>query len=353
METIRQIKLGNRMIGEGHPCFIIAEIGVNFNGDLELAKNTIDAAAKCGADAVKFQTFHADEFVAHKDLKYTYTLSDGNEITESQYDMFKRLELPDSWHQILQEHAHTKGVLFLSSVADRSAVDLLDSLDVPAFKLASEDLINIDLLEYVATKKRPVILSTGMADVMEIEQAVEIFLSVGQKDIILLHCVSAYPTPLGSSNLQRISTLRDHSPFPIGFSDHTEGWEAGMVSIGLGSCLLEKHFTLDHALNGPDHKMSSDPVQFKQLVKMVRLSEVMLGSKELTYAPIEERGRDEFRRSIVAKRDIDLGELITKDMLAYKRPGGGLKPYQRSLILGKNSSRRILKNEQIALTEVQ
>ena len=142
-------------------------------------------------------------------------------------------------------------------------------------------------------------------------------------------------------------------PFPIGFSDHTEGWEASMLSIGVGSCLLEKHFTLDHKFHGPDHKISSDPLQFKKLVEMIRQSEAMLGSNELTYTTIEEKGRDEFRRSIVAKRDINSGELITKEMLAYKRPGGGLKPYQRSLILGKYSSRRILKNEQIFLSEVQ
>tara|TARA_Y100001970_G_scaffold292364_1_gene433400 strand:- start:4291 stop:5391 length:1101 start_codon:yes stop_codon:yes gene_type:complete len=352
-EIQNTIQIANRNIGEGYPCFIIAEIGVNFNGDLELAKKTIDAAAVCGADAVKFQTFHADEFVANRDLKYTYKLFDGTEITESQYDMFKRLELPNSWHKILQDHAKNKGVFFLSSVADKDAVDLLDSLNVPAFKLASEDLINIDLLEYVATKKRPVILSTGMADVSEIERALEIFISADQKDIIILHCVSAYPTPLDSCNLRRISSMSNYFPFPIGFSDHTEGFEAGMLSIGIGSCMLEKHFTLDKRLNGPDHKMSSDPIQFKKLVKMIRKSEAMLGSKELTFAPIEEKGRNEFRRSIVAKRDIDKGEIITKDLLAYKRPGGGLKPYQRTLILGKYCSRKILENEQILLSELK
>jgi len=353
MAVKRQIQIGERWIGESHPCFIIAEIGVNFDGNLDLAKQSIDAAAECGADAVKFQTFHADEFVATKDLKYTYTLADGTEVTESQYDMFKRLELPDAWHAILQNHAHAQGVVFLSSVADRAAVDLLDSLDVPAFKIASEDLINIELLDYVATKKRAVILSTGMANAEEIEMAIEIFRSAGQEALILLHCISAYPTPLDACNLRRIETMRQQFQFPIGFSDHTEGWDAAMISIGLGSCLVEKHFTVDHYLKGPDHKMSMDPSQFKKLVEQIRSSETMLGSQELTYAAIEEQGRDEFRRSIVAKFEIEQGALLTKKMLAYKRPGGGLKPYERSLILDKNTNRRILENEQITLADVQ
>ena len=348
----RHIKIGDHLIGDDQLCFIIAEIGVNFDGSLELAKNSIDSAVKCGADAVKFQTFHADEFVANKNLKYTYTLADGNKVTESQYDMFKRLELPHDWHKILQSYAHSKGVMFLSSVADKIAVDLLDSLDVPAFKLASEDLINVDLLEYVATKKRPVILSTGMANLQEIELAIEIFISAGMKELILLHCVSSYPTPLNSCNLRKISTMRNKFNFPIGFSDHSEGWEAAMLSISLGSCLVEKHFTTNHYLNGPDHKMSMNPAQFKQLVNNIRLSEKILGSGELIYAEIEKQGREDFRRSIVAKGDIEKGKIISSNMLAYKRPGGGLKPYEQSIILGKKTNRLILKNEKITFKDI-
>jgi len=348
----RQARIGNQIVGNDQPCFIIAEIGVNYDGDLDLAKVSIDEAVKCGADAVKFQTFHADEFVANNKLKYNYTLADGTKITETQYEMFKRLELPHDWHRILQKYADSRGVMFLSSVADRIAVDLLDSLDVPAFKLASEDLINVELLEYVSTKNRPVILSTGMANEHEIDLAIEIFVSAGLEDLILLHCVSAYPTPLKSCNLRKISTMRNKYKFPIGFSDHSQGWEAAMLSISLGCCLVEKHFTTNHQLNGPDHKMSMNPEQFKQLVKNIRLSEKILGSGELVYAEIEKKGRKDFRRSIVGKYDIEKGVIIKSNMLAYKRPGGGLKPYERSLILGKKTNRKIIKNEKITLKDI-
>ncbi len=213
---------------------------------LNKPKKTIDAAADSGADAVKFQTFDADEFVADKTLMYTYTEADGTKVTESQYDMFKRLELPYEWHLILKKYAEDKGVDFLSSAADRKAADLLSEINVAAFKLASEDLINIELLEYVAAKGFPTILSTGMADVEEIDAAVKIFEDAGNERLVILHCVSSYPTPFDQCNMRRIGSMQErYNKYPIGFSDHTEGWEAPMVAVATGVCLIEKHFTFD------------------------------------------------------------------------------------------------------------
>lgn len=334
-------------------CFIIAEIGVNFNGDLSLAKESIAVAARCGADAVKFQTFSAEEFMADKELSYSYRSADGSIVTETQYEMFKRLELPAAWHGVLQTHAADCGVQFLSSAADRRAVDLLVSLGVPAIKLASEDLINVRLLEYVARSKMPVILSTGMADSAEILGAVQIFEANGSSELVLLHCISSYPAPPETCNLRKITALGERFGYPIGFSDHTVGSEAARIAVALGACLVEKHFTLDHCLPGPDHAMSADPIQFRELVSVIRATELMLGSGFLEYNPAEDAGRRDFRRSIVAAVSISAGEVITERHLAFKRPGSGLKPYQGSLVIGKRAVRAIRENEMIRLEDLQ
>lgn len=352
MHKVENIMFGNRQIGPGNRCYIIAEIGVNFNGDLELAKKSIDAAADSGADAAKFQTFCADEFVADKSLMYTYAESDGTVVTESQYEMFKRLELPHEWHVILKKYAEEAGIDFLSSAADKKAADLLADIEVKAFKLASEDLINIDLLEYVAAKKFPTILSTGMADVDEIDAAVKIFEEAGNRRLVILHCVSSYPTPFDQCNLRRIRSMQARYGYPIGFSDHTEGWEAPMLSIGAGACLIEKHFTLDKNLKGPDHKMSSDPEELARMVSMVRTAEELMGREGLKYADVESSGRAEFRRSVVASGYLPAGTVITKKDIAYKRPGIGLKPYQRDIILGRTLKRDLECDERIMPEDV-
>ena len=347
------VSIGGRDVGAGRPVYVIAEIGVNFDGDLDVARRSINEAARAGADAVKFQTFAADEFVADRSLMYSYTLLNGEAITESQYGMFKRLELPDEWHGVLQNHARERGVDFLSSAADRRAADLLGELGVPAFKLASEDLINVPLLEHVAGKRRPVILSTGMADEGEIAMALKIFGGPGAADVILLHCTSSYPTPPESVNIARIPALRTRFETPVGFSDHTEGWEAAFLAVGAGACLVEKHFTIDRARRGPDHRMSADPAGFTTMVEMIRRAEIMRGAGGLTFDPIEEKGRAEFRRSIVALAAIPAGAIIREDMITYKRPGYGLKPYERDRILGRRARRAIMPDERILPEDVE
>lgn len=348
----QEIHCNHKKIGRGNSCYIIAEIGVNFDGSLERAKETMEAAAACGADAVKFQTFRADEFVSDKSLVYSYSLLDGAQVAETQYEMFKRLELPDQWHFILRDFASRLGVDFLSSAADCKAADLLMEIGAPALKIASEDLINIDLLRHIAGKNVPVILSTGMAALNEIEIAVDIFREADCRDLILMHCVSAYPTPLDECHLRRITALQDYFGAPVGFSDHSEGDEAAMISVALGACVIEKHFTLDRALRGPDHKMSADPKRFAAMVEKIRRTELILGADGFDCSEVEKKSRLEFRRSIVAKRRIAEGETITLDLLSYKRPGYGLKPYQRNLILGKKAVRNIDADQNILETDV-
>ncbi len=348
----QEFKLQDFSIGIGKPCFIAAEIGVNFNGSMELAKQSIDEAAKAGANAVKFQTFKAEEFVAHKDLTYTYKNSKGKTITESQYDMFKRLELPDDWHSILKKYAESKGVSFFSSAADRNAVDLLVKMGVPALKMASEDLINVELLEYVAQQKIPVILSTGMSNQEEVDEAVEIFKKHKHDKIIILHCVSSYPTPNEYSNLKKIHSLATRYQVPVGFSDHTEGPAASVLAVALGACVIEKHFTVDKNLPGPDHKMSMDPTEFTQMVSAIRAAESMMGDGKITFQKVEEEIRRTCRRSIVAAQDIASGTKITAEMLAYKRPGDGLKPTNRTKLIGKKTVKAISKNEKINLEDI-
>jgi sialic acid synthase SpsE len=346
-------KINELLKGLGNSTYIIAEIGSNFNGNLNLAKESIDAAVECGADAVKFQTFKADEFVADKNLTYTYKNSKGEDITETQYEMFKRLELKDEWHIELLRYSRSKNVDFLSSAADKNAADLLIEINSPIIKLASEDLINIELLDYVAAKRCPVILSTGMADEFEIDNAIKIFESHNSRDIMIMHCVSLYPTPAKYAGLNRISALRKKYPYIIGYSDHTEGWEAPMLSVAYGSRILEKHFTLDKNLPGPDHKMAADPTDFNKMVEMVRLAEKMGGLESLNYQISEEVGRKEFRRSIVAKNDLPMGKKIELGDLAYKRPGGGLKPYERDKILGRKLNVSLKVNEMVLLENLE
>lgn len=347
INNIKRFELG----GES-PCKIIAEIGSNFNGSLALAKESIDAAIECGADAVKFQTYHADEFVADTNLSYSYKSANGKVITETQYEMFKRLELSADWHKELQHYAQNKGCEFLSSAADKAAIDLLVSLNVPLLKFASEDLINIPLLEYAATHQMPVILSTGMANQMEIDKALTVFSKTVQHSVVLFHCTSLYPTPNTSCNLKRIKALQDSYQLPVGFSDHTQGCSAAMGAVALGVCAIEKHFTLDRQLEGPDHTMSADPNILKELVHRVREMEDLLGKQSLDYDPNEKVARDDFRRSIVASRKIKKGEKLVRNMLAFKRPGDGLKPYESNQVLGHTAVRDIQPNEKILPRDV-
>jgi N,N'-diacetyllegionaminate synthase len=341
-----EFKIGQRVLKPGKPPYVVAEIGVNHNGDLQLARQTIDAAARAGADAVKFQTFHAEEFMADRDLVYEYE-SGGRTVRESMYEMFKRLELPVAWHEELRDYARAQGLDFFSSASDTAAVDLLLDLGVPVLKIASEDLINLPLVRYITHKRVPVVLSTGMADEAEIDQAVSLLRDGGCKDLLLLHCVSLYPVPDGEANLLRMVSLREKYGAPVGYSDHTLGIEAATGAAALGAVFIEKHFTLDRALPGPDHALSSAPAELAALVASVRKVAQQRGSPDLKPSRGELAARRDFRRSVVAAVDIPEGAILTHEMLALKRPGTGIAPRQLEELVGKRALRAFRADEQL------
>jgi sialic acid synthase SpsE len=317
-----------------------------------MAIRSIDVAVDCGVDAVKFQTYRAEDLIADPDLLYTYKSANGKMITVSQLEMFKKMELPFDWHRPLMEHSKKKGVQFISSAADMDSVDLLVSLSAPAMKIASEDLINIPVVERIAASGFPAIISTGMADASEINFALEIFAAHKNFQVILLQCTSRYPTPPETCNLNRMRALSHHYGLPVGFSDHTEGCFAAVLAVGTGACIIEKHFTLDQNLPGPDHQMSTEPETFREMVRQIRLAEVCMGKYSLDFDPSEQKLRTQYRRSIVARYPLEAGKVITLDMLAYRRPGGGLKPYEQVKLIGRKLKRSLNKNEIINLSDI-
>lgn len=345
-------QLGSRRLDCNRPPYVIAEIGINHNGDHELAVETIDAAADAGADAVKFQTFRADEFMGDRELEYAYT-SNGETVRESMYAMFKRLELPRDWHVSLQQHARRRGVEFLSSAADPVSADILVEIGVPAIKLASEDLINLPLLDYVARLGRPVLLSTGMADEAEIGRALTTLHAGGAPAVMLLHCVSLYPTPDAFANVARLATLRERFELPVGYSDHTRGIGAAVTAAALGALLIEKHFTLDRTLPGPDHAFSADPAELAELVATVRSVVTKRGDGSLSPTLQEREAARAFRRGVVMRCDAGATSVLTRDMLHIKRPGNGAPPHELEALVGRRLRRDLHADEPVCWSDVE
>ncbi|MBI2058320.1 MAG: N-acetylneuraminate synthase family protein [Nitrospirae bacterium] len=346
------VALGNRLIGRGQPTLIVAEVGINHNGDPETAKAMIRTAAECGVDAVKFQTFFADDFVGDGGTTYTY-VSKGNTITESMREMFRRYELPLPLLADLKAEADHAGVLFFSTPSSVDAVEALIETEVPCVKVGSDDLTNLPLLKDLARFRLPMILSTGMASEAEIRDAIRAVRSSRNSQIVLLHCVSLYPTPDLACNMRRISGLRRLFPYPVGYSDHTEGIEAARLATALGAVMIEKHFTLDKSLAGPDHAFSCDPSELRALVKAVRQTELMLGGGRIAPGPEEQDMKKLCRRSIVARVAIDPGMVIGRDMIALKRPGTGLSPSEVGKVIGRRSRRAILPDDLVHLSDLE
>jgi len=331
-----RVKLGKRYIGEGDPCFIIAEAGDNHNGDVNLAKKLIDVAREAEADAVKFQTFRTEEVISRGAEKAEYQ-KETTGTGESQFEMDKRLELtPETWRGIAA-YAREKGIMFLSSPSDNPSVDLLDELKVPAFKIGSGEITNFPLLKYIAGKRKPVILSTGMATLEEIEAALEVIRQEGVEDIVLLHCITSYPAKIKDMNLKAMATLRDAFKLPVGLSDHSPGITVPIAAVAMGACVIEKHFTLDKNLPGPDHRASLEPDELKQMVKAIRETESALGDGVKRPGGAEEEIKRVARRSLVARVDIPKGKIITGEMLAIKRPGTGIEPRHIDEFIGKRA----------------
>ena len=328
------IRAGQRLIGEGQPCFIAAEVGINHNGDLELAREMVRAAAAAGVDGVKFQNFATEDFLSDHTLTYTYK-SQGRQITESQWDMFKRAELKPGWLENLKVLCDSMGVVFFSTPTSEDGVRELVDLRACLLKNGSDYLTHVPLLELMASTGIPVVVSTGMADHEDIDAAMAAIRRGGRSDIILLHCTSSYPTAPSDTNLLRMIAMRDRYDVPVGFSDHTEGWAAAAQAVTLGACFLEKHFTLDHQLPGPDHWFSSTPDELREYVQQVRFAGQRLGNRELQPAASEAAGRKEYRLSAVAAHDLEGGSLLRDDMVMFRRPGTGLLPKDLRLVLGR------------------
>jgi N-acetylneuraminate synthase/N,N'-diacetyllegionaminate synthase len=349
---MRKVNIQGKLVGEGEAIFIVAEAGVNHNGDVDLGKELIDVAKEAGADAVKFQTFKAEALVSKYAEKAEYQKETTSPI-ESQYLLIKKLELGDDELKELYDHAKKRNIIFLSSAFDEKSADLLDSLGVPAFKIPSGEITNIPLLQHIAQKKKPIILSTGMATMDEIEEALNIIKEEGLEDIILLHCITDYPARVSDVNLRVMVTLRKKFDLPVGFSDHTLGIDMPIAAAALGAAFIEKHFTLDRNLPGPDHKSSLEPAELKEMVRAIRNVEEALGDgiKRLTDA--EEKNKKILRRSIVAKVNISRGGVLTKEMLDLKRPGFGIAPKYLNKIIGKKAKKDIRVDELITLDKLE
>lgn len=347
-----KIRIGERLIGEGKPCFIVAEAGVNHNGDIHLAKELIDAAKNAGADAVKFQAFKAEKIATIYAEKADYQTRNAGK-DKSQLAMLKKLELDEKDIRELYNYAQKNNIVFLSSAFDRESIDLLNDLGVSAFKIASGEITNLPLLKYVAKKKKPIILSTGMSTLDEIEQAVKVIRENGTKDIVLLHCVTSYPARKEDVNLRAIETLRRKFKLPAGFSDHTLGVTIPIAAAALGAVLIEKHFTLDKSLPGPDHKASLEPNELTEMVTAIRDVEKALGNGVRRLTEEEREIRKKVRRSIVAKEEILKGTIITESMLDFKRPGTGIEPKHLDRVIGRRTKKDIMPDELIAFKNLE
>jgi N,N'-diacetyllegionaminate synthase len=348
--VVFKVRIGDRLIGQGEPVFIVAEAGVNHNGKVELGRKLIDAAKVSGADSVKFQTFKAQKVVTKYAGKADYQKQVDRE--ESQYEMLKKLELSSRDIKKLFDYAEQRRIIFLSSPFDEESVDLLDQLGVCAFKVASGEITNFVLLRYIAEKKKPVILSTGMSTYEEVEEALETLRKAGAREIVLLHCVTSYPARAEDANLRTIETLRNRFKLPVGLSDHTRSIAVPVAAAALGAVLVEKHFTLSKDLHGPDHRASLEPSEFKQMVMAIREVEKSLGDGEKRLTADEEEIKKAVRRSIVARVRIPKGTVIREDMLDFKRPGTGLRPRDLGKVVGRKAKKGIESDELITFAKL-
>ena len=334
------VRIGERVVGAGQPCFVIAEAGVNHNGSLEMARRLVDAAVHAGADAVKFQTFRAEKAISPAAPKAAYQVETTG-AGESQLEMVRKLELPPQAFRDLKSHCAQRGILFLSTPFDEESADLLESLGMAAFKVPSGEITNLPFLEHVARKGKPLIVSTGMSDLEEVRTAVECVRRVGARELALLHCVSSYPAPAASINLRAMETLRQTFGVPVGFSDHTLGIAVPLAAVALGACIVEKHLTLDCKLPGPDQRASLEPGNFAAMVEGIRAVESSLGDGVKRPAAEERNTAEVARRSLVAACAIPAGTVLRAEHIAILRPGTGLAPALRAQVIGRRARRDI------------
>lgn len=342
---MKKVKIANKLVGEGEPCFIIAEAGINHNGDFTIAKKLVDAARNAGADAIKFQTYTTENFLSKNVITPKH-------VKESIFDLLKRLELPPRAWKRIAEYSKRRGIIFMSTPLDYGSVDLLHELRVPVFKVASCDLNNLPLIKYIAKKHKPMIVSTGMGSMGEIEEAVAMARAQGNNDIILLHCVSVYPPKPEEVNLKAIDTIYKAFRVPTGYSDHVSGIHVSLAAVARGAKVIEKHFTLDKKMEGPDQALSTDAEEFVRFVLEIREIERSIGTGIKTPSEDEISMKPAFRRSIVASSDIPAGTIVQESMIAFKRPGTGLEPKYADFITGKKAVRDIRADDFLKFEDV-
>ncbi len=350
--TYKTIRIGHCAIGSQEPVFIIAEAGVNHNGDIALARKLVQIAKECGADCIKFQTFKAERVASVAAPKAEYQLHT-TDRAESQLEMLQKLELGREHHRELMELCHDEGLVFLSTPYSFEDVDFLEELGVPAFKIASGQTVEHPFLAYVAGKGKPIILSTGLCSMVEVEEAVKVIRGAGNNELVVLQCTTDYPAALDDCNLRVIPTMERELGLPAGYSDHTESITAAIVAVGLGATVIERHLTLDRNMPGPDHKSSSDPEEFARLVKAVREASRTLGIDEKKSSDAEMKNIYGVRRSLVSKCDIKAGERFSWDNLTFKRPASGIGGRHSQIILGRNAARDIPADTVISLDMLQ
>ena len=333
---MKKVEVAGRMIGSGHPCFVIAEAGSNHDRDYKQALRLIDVAAQAGADAVKFQVFKAEKLYSVKTPMMGYLRK--NKLVkqgERVFDLLKRLEMPRHWIDGLSKYCRKHKILFLATPFDEEAVDELERIDMPAYKIASFEITHLPLLERVAGTGKPIILSTGMADLDDIKTALATIRKAGGKNVALLQCAINYPARFEDLHLRAMDTMRDTFGLPVGFSDHTLGITADIAAAARGACIVEKHYTLSRKLSGPDHSFALEPDELKAMVEGIRQAEASLGSPIKKHAKSEEEMYRLGRRSLVAARDIPNGAVVKRDMIDVKRPGYGIPTKMMGALIGR------------------
>ena len=342
---MEELTIGRR-IGPNHPPFIIAEIGANHNGDLGLCRQLIDAAKECGADAVKFQSWTKSSLISKAEYARNTRYVKDQRVPTLQ-EAVERYQLTPEAHRSIAEYCAERQITFFSSCFSREEVEVLESLDVPAYKVASMDINHLPLLEVVAATGKPVILSAGMATLGEVERALTLLRERGAGPVAVLHCVSLYPTPASDVNLRMMATWQQAFDVPVGFSDHTIGTAVPLAAVALGACIIEKHFTTSKDLEGWDHAISADPTELRALVDGSRLVFESLGTTTRYISPGELDKRRSFRRRMVARRALRQGEPVRAEDVEFKRPGTGIQPDELGYVVGRRLARDVEAEEEL------
>jgi N-acetylneuraminate synthase len=341
-----EIEIAGRKVGEGHPPYVICELSGNHNGSLERALSMIDAAAATGCDAIKIQTYTADTLTMDID-RPEFRIVGGLWDDRTLYDLYREAQTPYAWHEALFERARARGVTLFSSPFDETAVDLLANLGAPAYKIASFEAIDLPLIRYAAAKGKPLIVSTGMANLAEIEAARTTAIEAGAPGVVLLHCVSSYPASLADANVRTVADMAKRFASPVGLSDHTPGTAAAVAAVALGASVVEKHFTLARADGGPDAAFSLEPAEFAALVRDCKDAWTALGRAHYDLLGAE-RGNVQFRRSLYVSADVRAGEALTRANIRSIRPGAGLPPARLGEVLGRPAARDLTRGEPLA-----